>query len=82
VGGYLDSIGLHSLLLSRGRFTSIDVPAAFGIGTQAFGISRRGSIVGTYFDGSGKTHGFLLSMEPSQTEWQILLERHCCCSNI
>jgi len=61
VGGYIDNSGLHGLLLSKGRFTAIDVPAAFGIGTQAFGISPQGDIVGSYFDGSFNTHGFLLS---------------------
>jgi hypothetical protein len=45
VGFYIDGSGdTHGFLLSEGRFTSIDVPGAFG-------ISRRGSIVGTYFDG-------------------------------
>jgi hypothetical protein len=29
--------------------------------TEPFGINPQGDIVGLYFDGSGNTHGFLLS---------------------
>jgi hypothetical protein len=59
---YTDSGGnLHGFLLSKGKFATIDVPAAFGIGTVAFGINPQGDIVGSYSDGSGNVHGFLLS---------------------
>ena len=64
VGSCRDSTNnFHSFLLSKGRFTVIDVPAAFGIQTDASGINPQGDIVGTYSDGSGRTHGFLLSRE-------------------
>jgi hypothetical protein len=53
----------HGFLLSKGEFTAIDVPAAFGIQTGASGINPQGDIVGTYSDGSGQTRGFLLSRE-------------------
>lgn len=56
-----DFSGQHGFLRSGGRFTTIDVPAAFGIGTQALGINSEGDIVGIYFDGSNNIHGFLLS---------------------
>src|SRR5262249_11541444 len=51
--------GTHGFLLSRGTFTTIDVPFATQ-GTEAFGINNAGQIVGFYADASG-THGFLLS---------------------
>jgi len=39
-------------------FTTIDVPDA--VFTSASGINPRGDIVGSYTDGTGRTHGFLL----------------------
>ena len=39
-------------------FTTIDVPGA--VFTSASGINARGDIVGTYRDGSRRSHGFLL----------------------
>jgi hypothetical protein len=47
-------------LTDKSKFTKIDVPGAAG-GTEPFGINPQGGIVGLYFDGSGNTHGFLLS---------------------
>jgi probable HAF family extracellular repeat protein len=61
VGFYIDSSGnFHGLLLSDGRFTTIDVPGVaqtFG----CFGINAEGYIVGSSIDSSGNDHGFLLS---------------------
>jgi probable HAF family extracellular repeat protein len=53
-------------LLARGEsraerafdFTTIDVPGA--VFTSASGINARGDIVGSYTDGTGRAHGFLL----------------------
>jgi uncharacterized membrane protein len=61
VGEY-DVGGQHGFLLSKGVFTTIDVPGASG--TVAFGINPGGDIVGFFAVGSGSTsqlHGFLLS---------------------
>jgi uncharacterized membrane protein len=54
----LDNDSEHGFLLSDdGAFTRIDVPNSHA--TLAFGINRRGDIVGSYHDASGKQHGFL-----------------------
>jgi hypothetical protein len=65
VGVYCDtapcrgaSLDAHGFLLSRGVFSSIDVPGA--ILTNAFGINERGEIVGVYEDAAG-FHGFVLA---------------------
>jgi hypothetical protein len=65
VGSYIDSgFNFRGFLVSKGRFTNIDVPAAFGTQTQAAGINPQGDIVGTYSEGSsGISHGFLLTKE-------------------
>jgi probable HAF family extracellular repeat protein len=47
--------------LSKGAFTSIDVPGALAGGTSAPGINFEGDIVGSFADSSGNPHGFLLS---------------------
>ena len=39
-------------------FTTIDVPGA--VATTAWGINARGDIVGSYTDGTGRSHGYLL----------------------
>ena len=60
VGVYNDSSGNgHGFLLSKGKFTTIDVPGA--VYTEADSINVQGDIVGTYADSSGNGHGFLLS---------------------
>jgi hypothetical protein len=43
-----------------GTFTTVDDPKGT-VGTQAYAINPQGDIVGTYYDGAGKAHGFLLS---------------------
>lgn len=54
----LDSIGsLHGFVLSRGTFTTIDVPGAAG--TVPFGINDQGVIVGGYLDPNFRVHGFI-----------------------
>src|ERR1700730_2389599 len=62
VGYYSDSSGnTHGFLLSRGKFTTIDVPGAGApLYTEPYGINPQGDIVGYYSDSSG-VHGFLLS---------------------
>jgi probable HAF family extracellular repeat protein len=60
VGYYSDSSGnTHGFLLSRGKFTTIDVPGAL-LYTEPYGINPQGDIVGYCSDSSGNTHGFLL----------------------
>jgi uncharacterized membrane protein len=59
VGFYFNSRGEHGFLLSKGAFTTIDVPGAT-FGTTASGINLEGDIVGFYSNATG-THGFLLS---------------------
>jgi hypothetical protein len=67
VGWYFDNgggCGLHGFLLRKGAYTNIDVPAALGAApgsTAATAVNDRGDITGSYSDGSGNTHGFLLS---------------------
>src|SRR5262249_52379714 len=52
----------HGFLLTReGRFISIDDPDAAPQSTSAIGINDRGQIVGSYEDGFGVTHGFVLA---------------------
>src|SRR5579864_8315012 len=47
VGTYADALGMqHGFLLSRGQFTTLDVPGA--VSTTAKGINPRGDIVGAY----------------------------------
>jgi hypothetical protein len=53
------STDVHGFLLSRGEFTSVNVPGA--VSTAAFAVNPRGDIVGFYDDTSGRRHGFLLS---------------------
>ena len=49
----------HGFLLSKGVYTTLDVPdAAF---TVAQGINNAGQIVGLYVDRDDKEHGFVLS---------------------
>ena len=60
VGDYFaEDISQHGFLLSKGKFTTIDVPGAGA--TVAADINPRGDIVGCYQDSSFNTHGFLLS---------------------
>ena len=56
--GAVPGPGCHGFLLSKGTFTTIDVPGAFG--TTARGINPKGNIVGFFFDATG-FHGFLFS---------------------
>jgi probable HAF family extracellular repeat protein len=58
VGWYRDTAGnVHGFLFSGGSYSPIDFPGATG--TQAFGISLGGHIVGGYFK-PHEGHGFLL----------------------
>jgi hypothetical protein len=49
VGTYTDIRGSHGFRLSRGQYTSLDVPGASS--TTALGINGRQEIVGTYWSG-------------------------------
>ncbi len=55
---------MASCLVSRGQFTTIDIPGATR--TVANGINARGDIVGRY-DIAGVGHGFLLSEDELTT---------------
>src|SRR4051812_10037629 len=60
VGGFYDGdFELHSFLLSKGEFLTIDVPRA--VQTQAVKINQQAGIVGSYYDTDFNLHGFLLS---------------------
>lgn len=53
------SPGDHGFLrLPDGTFTTFDVPEGVG-GTHAYGINDGGVIIGTFYDLSGKGHGFI-----------------------
>jgi uncharacterized membrane protein len=56
--GAVPGPGCHGFLLSKGTFTTIDVPGA--LGTTARGINPEGDIVGFYLNDTG-FHGFLFS---------------------
>jgi uncharacterized membrane protein len=64
VGRYVDGSGAHGFLLSRGDFTTIDLPGcsppADDPDGPVRGINDRGEIVGSCTDSRG-THGFLLT---------------------
>ena len=49
----------HGFLLSKGNFSTVDVPGA--LFTSASDINANGEIVGFYVDASFNTHGFLLT---------------------
>jgi len=57
VGTYVDTSGArHGFLLSKGVYTTLDVPdAAF---TVAEGINNAGQIVGLYLGADGNVYGF------------------------
>jgi len=60
VGDYVDAAqgNRHGFLLSRGIYTTLDVPGA--LLTVAEGINNAGKIVGFYIDAVGNEHGFIL----------------------
>jgi len=58
VGTYYNATGGHGFLLSKGAFTTIDVPGASL--TYVSGINPDGDIVGQYVNATGD-HSFLLS---------------------
>lgn len=57
VGNYIDASGYNGFVYSRGTFTTLDVPGAFG--TVLTGVNNSGAMVGVYFNGNGGLHGFL-----------------------
>jgi uncharacterized membrane protein len=59
VGIYSEGGDFHGFLLSRGTFTTIDVPG--GTCTHALGISTAGDIAGWFIGADTLIHGFLLS---------------------
>jgi len=50
---------VHGFVLTKEHFITIDVPFAGSSYTQANDISAKGSIVGTWIDADGVSHGFL-----------------------
>jgi probable HAF family extracellular repeat protein len=57
VGDYLDVDGtLHSFLLDKGRFTTLEIPGA--LGSAAAQINARGQIVGAYSTITNGNHAF------------------------
>ncbi len=60
VGEYFDVRGLNGFLLSRGRYTTIDVPTGGTVNsTEPWGVNAQGQIVGKYVDFNGFTRAFL-----------------------
>jgi len=59
VGAYGAGGPEHGFLLSRGTFSTIDVPGIVGTEENAAGINNRGEIAGEYND--GQYHGYLVS---------------------
>jgi uncharacterized membrane protein len=49
----------HGFVLSGGTYSELDVPAAWGFGTQLYGVNDSGQISGAYLDFAGIPHGFL-----------------------
>ena len=49
----------HGFLDKGGVYSQFDVPAAWGFGTQAYGINDAGQVTGGYLDFTGTPHGFL-----------------------
>ena len=59
VGLATSSGSTYSWLLHAGHLTTLQFPG--GSDTQAFGVNFRDQIVGSYVDGGGKMHGFVVS---------------------
>jgi parallel beta-helix repeat protein len=56
--------GMRGFLLSKGVFTSIEIPGA--ITTQSRGINSAGDVVGYFMDANQRVHGFLLKRGATQ----------------
>ena len=73
VVGFATSTGgsTFSWLLHAGHLSTLQFPG--GSNTQAFGVNDSDQIVGSYTDGSGTSHGFVLSdpMGPT-SHWQSI----------
>jgi len=64
VGAYRITPPRHALLINKGQFTPLDPSSALGAAfSQARNINDRGDVVGTYIDGQGNLHMFLLSQD-------------------
>ncbi|MGC1381905.1 MAG: hypothetical protein WA814_12885 [Candidatus Baltobacteraceae bacterium] len=72
VTGFVTSASGQSsgFLEKNGSFSSFSFPS--GYNTQPFGVNSRDQIAGSYLDGSGVQHGFLLSHPLSHAKWQSL----------
>jgi hypothetical protein len=70
--GTADAAGtVSSWLLHNGHLTTFQFPG--GSDTQALGINDKDQIVGSYVDGKGLTHGFVLSSPLGPTShWQTI----------
>jgi hypothetical protein len=76
-GGYIvgtakDSAGNTSswMLAPGGQLTTFQFPG--GSDTQAFGINPQKQIVGSYLDGNGVMHGFVLTNPQGPSHWQSI----------
>jgi uncharacterized membrane protein len=69
VGTYVDIQGEHGFLLSRGQYTTLDVPG--GTSTTALGINDRHEIVGTYRD---RNNGLTCNYKYSQGTYTHILD--------
>ena len=66
LGAYSDARGKQrAFLLSKGVFTTFDVPGSQR--TRATAMNSSGQVVGMFVDGGGVNHGFLTRVTPS---WQ------------
>ena len=64
-----------SWLLHAGHLTTYQFPG--GNTTEAFGVNDKDQIVGSYLDGSGNMHGFVLSSPLGPTShWQTIDDPH------
>jgi hypothetical protein len=71
VGFPTDSAGnTSSWMLDNGQLITYQFPG--GSNTQAFGVSGKNRVVGSYQDSSGATHGFVLYQPRNAPLWQTI----------
>jgi probable HAF family extracellular repeat protein len=71
VSGYEVSGGVtSSFVRTRSGFTSLAVPGSTS--TRALGINRMNTVVGSYVDAAGATHGFLATNALRHVKWQTI----------
>jgi hypothetical protein len=70
VGIVTTTAGTSSFLRKGNSFSAFSFPN--GSNTQAFGVNNDDQIVGSYLDGSGVMHGFLLSHPLTHAKWKSI----------